>query len=562
VAHTPLSLDPSSGYFLRNSERFIPMGVNYWPASCGMEVWENFPSAEIQHDLDVILKLGLNCVRFFLLWQDFEPQEGVYDETKFDHLRDVLTWCQERGIYAHPSLFVGWMSGGVFYPAWFRGRNMFSDAVLVKRSAAFARHAAEVIAPFHDSVLAIDQGNELDCLPESSSAHPSEVIHWCQVVNDAIREGYPQAIIISGNEQNQIMSDTGWRFGFQPGTDLYSMHGYPVPNWHPVSFDGMTDPFAQTLLPTETAVARAYGAVMVQEFGTIVTFGKRQQDGYLRAILPACWQAGANGFLWWCFRDVRLDRMPYTTCNFESTLGLVDAHDQVKPGLEYYLEFARLVPHLPSPAITTAATGIYLSSQYYLRDNQECPGHQPAQLARGLIMANYYYQRLGIPTRMVRGDLGGKALLDSHLKTIVIAGAHLRSDEAAALTEWVKAGGRLIWHGVDPVNYGTIYADLIGALPVDYRAPLPVEVDFAGEVWEFTKYARGMRVEVSPTTAQVLAQDAAGIPVMLSHVLGSGKVITTLPLVEDSIAPISFDRFARDRWIQFYKAEVNEASSG
>ena len=32
----------------------------------------------------------------------------------FKRLAQMLTWCAERGLYAQPSLFVGWMSGGVF----------------------------------------------------------------------------------------------------------------------------------------------------------------------------------------------------------------------------------------------------------------------------------------------------------------------------------------------------------------------------------------------------------------------------------------------------------------
>ena len=106
---------------------------------------------------------------------------------------------------------------------------------------------------------------------------PQAVIDWCTAINDAIRSVYPQALIISGNEQNQVLNDRGWRFGQQPGTDLYSMHGYPVPAWHSVDFDGMTDPLCQSLLPFYTQVARAFGPVMVQEFGTIVTFGAEQQ---------------------------------------------------------------------------------------------------------------------------------------------------------------------------------------------------------------------------------------------------------------------------------------------
>ena len=34
----------------------------------------------------------------------------------------------------------------------------------------------------------------------------------------------------------------------------------------------------------------------MQEWGTLVTGGNRQQDGYLRGILDTSWRSGANGF--------------------------------------------------------------------------------------------------------------------------------------------------------------------------------------------------------------------------------------------------------------------------
>jgi hypothetical protein len=119
------------------------------------------------------------------------------------------------------------------------------------------------------------------------------------------------------------------------------MHGYPVPAWHSIGFDGLTDPVCQSFLPFYTQVARVFSPLMVQEFGTIVTFGAEQQEIYLRAILAACWEAGAKDYLWCCLHDITADVHPYLKHRFESTLGLVDSQDRVKPGLEVYVEFAR-----------------------------------------------------------------------------------------------------------------------------------------------------------------------------------------------------------------------------
>ena len=538
----------SDGYFSLAGQRFVPVGANYWPGSCGVEQWQRWPVDEMQRDLDLVVCLGFNSVRFFLRWQDFEPQAGQYEPVMFERLTQFLTWCAERDLYAHPSLFVGWMSGGTFWPEWKGERNLFADPFMVVRAAAFARQAAAVIAPFHRHVLAIDQGNEICCLSDSPAAPPHTVIEWCRRVNEAIRSVYPHCLILSGNEQNQILNDTGWRFGDQPGTDLYSMHGYPVPAWHTIGFDGMTDPLSQSLLPFYTQAARAFGPVMVQEFGTIVTFGPRQQDSYLRAVLPACWEAGANGFLWWCLRDITAEVHPYRTQRFESTLGLVDARGKVKPGLEYWIEFAHMVRERPAPVSGGEEIGLYWPRHFYPRENPQNPGNAPRLLSRWLTMANFFLRQLGYAVRVVRGDLP----LDPGLRTIVIPGALLDLGEVNALDAWVRSGHTLIWHGPDPVNWGHEYIALLGARPVDYRADRPATVELFGNVWTLDTFPRSMRVELVPDGATTLAADQDGLPTVLAHRAGQGKVIYALPVVESSIADDASDREARSRWQRWY----------
>jgi hypothetical protein len=544
----------AQGYFEVDGQRLVPVGVNYWPGSCGVEMWQRWPEDEIRRDLDLLPDLGLNCVRFFLRWQDFEPEAGRYEDVMFERLARMLEWCRERGIYAHPSLFVGWMSGGTFWPKWRAGRNTFADPFMVERSTAFARRAAQVIAPFHASVLAVDQGNELCCLVDSPQASPGAVEAWCGAVNLAIRSVYPQALIVSGNEQNQVDHDTGWRFGSQPGTDFYSMHGYPVPGWHQVGFDGMTDPFMQGLLPTYVQVARAYGPVMLQEFGTIATFGVHQQDTYLRGMLPQAWEAGANGFLWWCLRDIRAGVHPYTSNGFEGTLGLVDGRGRVKPGLEYFLEFARSLPGRPAPDFSAIDTGIYLPEWYYPREMPEGLPNQPRLLARGVSIARHLLKRLGIQARMVRG--GEPA--DERIRTLVIPGALISPREAAALHAWVAQGGRLIWHGPDPVNWGPDYIELLGAVPVDYRPARELRVAAFGEEWVMADFPRDMYIEVEPRGARVLASDPEGRPALLERAVGQGKVIFTLASVEESVARVAANRAARDRWAGFYNGILKQ----
>jgi hypothetical protein len=296
---------------------------------------------------------------------------------------------------------------------------------------------------------------------------------------------------------------------------------------------------------------------MVQEFGTIVTFGVKQQDSYLRAILPACWRAGANGFLWWCLRDITANVYPYLQQRFESTLGLVDDHDRVKPGLEQFIEFALLVQDRPAPEPADDAIGIYWPKHFYPRDNPQNPGNRPRQLSRWLVMANYLLRRMGRETCVVRGDQP----LDERVKTLVIPGTILDALEVQAVEAWVRKGHTLIWHGPDPVNWGHEYLRLFGARPVDYRTPQSATVDAFGEEWTLGAYPRDMRVEIEPDGTTVLASDQDGLPVVLSNAVDQGRVVYALPIVEAAAAEVAQDREARDRWQRWYAGVLEEATA-
>jgi len=539
----------AQGYFSNVGARVIPVGVNYWPASCGVEMWPAWPVAEIQHDLDVVQQLGMNCVRFFLRWQDFEPEPERYDPRMFLRLAELLGWFRERGLYAHPSFFVGWMSGGIFWPAWKGPRNLYTDPFMARRAAAFARHAAAVCAGYDDAIIGLDFGNEMSCLPDSGQATTGEILAWAAEISRAIRLVYPSSLLVSGNEHHQVVGEPGWPLGEVPGVDFHSMHAYPVPGWLPMPVDGLTDPWCQSLLPFFTQVARTFGPVMVQEFGTIFTAGPVQQDAYLRALLPACWQAGANGFLWWCLRDVVSSVHPYQKSSFEGTLGLVDAKDQVKPGLNYFIEFASTLAERPLPTGSAEAIGLYFPTHFYARDNPQNPGNGGQMTGRRLAIAHYQLQALGRIVRVVRGGQP----IDPALQTLVIPGVCLTSCEVETLTVWVEQGGQLIWHGPAWSSWGHVQRKLIGAAPVDFRAIRPVTLVLDSFTWGFTHYPEHTRIQVQPDAAEVIIHDG-DFPILLRHTLGRGCVVTMLPLVEEEILAIAADRSTRDRWTGWYRS--------
>ena len=498
----------------------------------------------MQHDLDVVRGLGLNCVRFFLRWPDFEPDLGTYDERMFERLTQFMRWCAERDLLAHPTLIVGFMSGGRFWPRGKGTRNLYADADLAGRSFEFCRRAAERVAPFHEHTLGLDLGNELSCV-DAWGAAPEAIEAWCAGATAAIRKAYPAALVVSGLDSQAVMNDNGWRLGHQPGTDAYSVHTYPVPGWNLVPFDGMTDPFCQAILPFNTLAARAFGPVMVQEFSTILTSGAAECESYLKAVMPACLAHGANSFLWWCLRDIRTEFAPYSRHGFEGRLGLVDAADRVKPSLVWAVDFCRSLASAPAAVPAAPAdTALYWPLEYYKRDNPGNPGNDPSVLWRRMLAWYYMLGRLGRRVGIARADLP----MDGAVRTLIVPGAALTCAEVERLDAWVRAGGRVLWSGPTWGQW-TVEADaLIGASPVDIRSSSAVTVEHFGGRWALPQFPADGRTAVRVTTAGVVASTTEGDPAVLAHAAGKGRVVTVLPLAEEGLLAVAGKRAARDGW--------------
>src|SRR5690606_21308979 len=115
------------------------------------------------------------------------------------------------------------------------------------------------------------------------------------------------------------------------------------------------------------------------------------------------------------------------------------------------------------------------------------PGNEPHSLSRRLAVAHFALCELGHRVGIVRGD---QPLTEIAARTIVIPGAALTAEEVTAMMAWVKAGGRLIWHGIDVATWGEALSELVGAEPADLRAPRALGVNAFGSRWDFRDFPR------------------------------------------------------------------------
>ena len=94
------------------------LGCNYWPRNKAMSWWSDFDAGEVGDEFDVIAALGMDCVRLFLLWDDWMPSPDVVSTRCLRDLGRVCDAAAERGLELDVTFFTGHMSGPNWSPGW------------------------------------------------------------------------------------------------------------------------------------------------------------------------------------------------------------------------------------------------------------------------------------------------------------------------------------------------------------------------------------------------------------------------------------------------------------
>lgn len=365
-------------------ERFR-LGVNYWPARTAMGWWSEFDPSEVAADFARIAASGLDSVRLFLTWEDFQPAPDKVDRRMLDRLVVVADLADIEGLALVPTLFTGHMSGVNWIPPWALGgtdrddrfrvvadgrvtgaglRNWYSDPGIARAQALLAGAVAAALAG-HDAAWMWDLGNESsNCVipPNRSSAR-----EWLRRIVSAIKTADPTALVTVGLHMEDLHEDRmlGPR---QVGEacDLLSMHGYPI---YAAWADGPTD---EQLLPFLAQVTRWLGRgrdVLFSELGlptyrggdptgeaatrrsTIPLVDEEDAAAYTGQALAALQQAGCVGAMLWCYADydpVIWERPPFDVAVHERTFGLWRADGSPKPSVAVVRAFAG-APRMAAP---------------------------------------------------------------------------------------------------------------------------------------------------------------------------------------------------------------------
>jgi hypothetical protein len=512
------------GRLLRDGRPFTVLGVNYHPSRAGCRIWADWDPAAIREDFAAIASSGLNAVRLFLFWRDFQPRADEVDETAIERLREVVTLAAEHGLACLLSLFTIWMNGQRLDPAWRRGRSLWRNPAMMEIEERYARRVARALGDL-DNVLGIDLGDEIAHVDpaESASLTPDEVRAWYQRTADVVREEASHLLVTQANDPPGVLGSSPFGPDTGAALDLACVHGFPL--WAPGSIESTLSYKGTALVPFLTRYAAAFGVPLVDELGCYGV-DEATATAYLGATAASALANGAAGVVVWCWRDIASVEEPYRERPGEREVGLVRLDGSGKPRLEEYRRVVRAAGELASLEREPARVAIYLPER--LREG----GHTYLDTGSGVGGVATFFAYLLLKRAHLEADLvtGG---LERYALVVCPSVRHLTLPDVDRLESYVSGGGAVYLSLADHLH-GFPGADLAGVERVDFSLVADGLASFTwdGEEWPVDWEAAGARpFTVRAAGAEVLASFAGGGPAVTSHRHGRGRfVLCAAPL--------------------------------
>ena len=365
------------------------IGCNYWAGHAAVDMWREWRPEQIARELDTLKKLGIERIRIFPNWRDFQPLEisrtvmnwprelllagkrlpdsgaGKYgvDETMLERMEQLLDFAHARNLTVDVALITGWMSGELFAPPAFAGRDLLTDPLVLYWQTALI-HAVVGRFKAHPAIAAWSPGNETNCMQKLHSR--AEAAHWMRSIADAIRTEDPVHPITSGMHSLQPASagridQEGAAWTIQDNAemfDLLTVHPYPLctPHCDVSRPDEFRNLFHAAAEMTYYATVGKRPCI-VEEIGAFsqMFMGEETKYSYLKGALWNCWSHGCREFLWWCAcSHTFANRDPYTWCALERELGLLDENGTPEAFSAAISEFVQVRDLLPCEQLPPA----------------------------------------------------------------------------------------------------------------------------------------------------------------------------------------------------------------
>lgn len=364
------------------------LGVNYWPRREAMYWWSQFDAGKVREEFEIIQDIGLDLVRIFLLWEDWQPTPDSVDAGALRNLEIVCDIAADLGLQLDVTFFTGHMSGPSWAPGWMLRRdqpvpprvrqvvsggksvecgyaNPFTDPVSLQAAELLLRTVISRLKD-HPAVGLWNLGNEPDLYAWPADAAGGRA--WTRRMATLIREIDPITPVTCGLHIASLVEDNGLRVQdvFQE-VDVPVMHGYPM------YADWSTGPLDPDFVPFLCALTSALCGkpTLMEEFGGCTeapgkpssvwkwtSYGKKREQfmaaeeelaAYFEQVLPRLVEVGATGAVLWCYADYApelYDRPPCEESWHERFFGLVRPDGSLKPHAAVLRRFAATKPRV------------------------------------------------------------------------------------------------------------------------------------------------------------------------------------------------------------------------
>lgn len=515
----------------KDGEFFI--GCNYWASHAGTNMWHDWSIETIENDLKLLSEQNIKYLRIFPLWSDFQPIKmlrscrGAEKEISMGENFLPLTEAGRAGLdevmlerfgvfcdLAHKyefkliiGLITGWMSGRLYVPELFEGVNVLKDARAIKWQIKFVKY---MVKHFKDkpAICAWDLGNECNCLADAENSDIAYL--WTSAITMAIKTEDTEKPVISG------MHTTFPETPFAPNDlgeilDVLCTHPYPLFTSHCMT-DPLTEEKSTLHAVAETLMYRGLSKkpAFVEEVGTLgpMLASLDNAAAYGNTIMHLLWAHNCLGFMWWCaFEQDHLTHAPYDWESIERELGLFNSSFEPKPILKTMKGFANFLKDfkyekLPARTvdavcIINAESDTWLSTYgTFILAKQAGLDIEFCHCADTIPQSNAYF----LPS-----------VSHSQLTIRFMREIMKRVEEGAAL--YVSVGNDAIISHFEP---------FFGLEPLTHYYPVKDDiVEAFGETFSFRPK---FKIDYRATTAEVLATDENGIPVMSKNTYGKGVV--------------------------------------
>ena len=330
----PVTLE--GNYFAAGGKRFIPIGVNWVPAREAMQWPYEWNPESIEADFSKMAEMGINFLRFDLVWQWFEPRPGQYNEEAFRQFDFFIELAHRYGIYLNPNFFIGGQVGDAYWDVpWRHNRHPHGDPDMMRYQIL---HVEEIAKRYRGepAIIAWDLTDEPPFWIVTNSTTDAMAANWTQALCQSLREFDPEHLIICGTAAQEIGRGPFRADQIVRWVDFLSVHPYPI--YEEFLY---LEPLLSTRLTYaagfETKLSAGAGKpVLMQEFGaTSAMYSPERQAQYYNTFMYSALAAGNQGFITWCATDadptIQYNRAPYKRNPHETQFGITDYQRNERP---------------------------------------------------------------------------------------------------------------------------------------------------------------------------------------------------------------------------------------